>query len=131
MWALSIDYERRDLVERDVREPVCSAADEVLFRVREVGICGTDRELASFRLGHGPEGDSYLIPGHEAVGEVIESGNAASRVRKGSIVVPAVRRPCIPACRSCARHRRDLCVSGRYTERGIFGAHGYFTELAV
>src|SRR5208282_5924990 len=29
------------------------------------------------------------------------------------------------------RGRRDLCISGKYTERGIMGLHGYFTERAV
>ena len=42
-----------------------------------------------------------------------------------------VRRPCQPACVLCAGDRRDLCVSGRYTDRGVIGAHGYLTELAL
>jgi threonine dehydrogenase-like Zn-dependent dehydrogenase len=42
-----------------------------------------------------------------------------------------VRRGCKPPCTSCGRGRRDLCITGKYTERGIVGLHGYFTERAV
>jgi glucose 1-dehydrogenase len=62
---------------------------------------------------------------------VLQVGPAVSSVRVGDIVAPIVRRPCAPPCRWCASERRDLCSTGEYTERGIIGAHGYFTELAV
>lgn len=131
MRALVLDYRKHEIAEKEVPEPVFDGRDEVLYRIREVGICGTDRELASFRFGYGPAGDDYLIPGHEATGVVMKAGPEASGFRPGDIVVPAVRRACSPACESCARRRRDLCLTGNYTERGIFGAHGYFTEQAV
>jgi glucose 1-dehydrogenase len=103
----------------------------VLLRVEEVGVCGTDRELARFQLGHPPEGDENLVIGHEAVGQVVKTASGGTSVREGDWVVPMVRRPCKPPCTSCVAGRRDLCVSGRFTERGIFGAHGYFAEFAV
>lgn len=130
MRAVTLNYDRRILEERDVPEPRIASPTGVLFRVREAGICGTDRELASFRLGYPPSGEEHLIIGHEAVGEVVDAG-AESGFAPGQIVVPTVRRACIPPCRLCAENRRDLCVTGRYTERGIFGAHGYFAELAA
>ena len=69
--------------------------------------------------------------GHECVAEVVRTGPAVTAVSTGDIVVPIVRRPCSPPCNWCATGRRDLCSSGQYRERGIVGAHGYFTELAV
>src|SRR5690348_13942648 len=72
-----------------------------------------------------------MVLGHEAVGQVVAAGSAVSRVRPGDWVAPMVRRPCAPACETCAAGRRDFCMTGRYTDRGIFGAHGYFTEMAV
>src|SRR5688572_30543482 len=115
MRALLIDYDRRELREGEFPEPRRERGDDVLFRVREVGVCGTDRELAAFRFGYGPAGDSFLVPGHEAVGEVVEGGSAFA---PGEIVVPTVRRACTPPCASCARGRRDLCLTGKCTERG-------------
>jgi glucose 1-dehydrogenase len=96
-----------------------------------VGICGTDRELAQFQLGYPPQQGDYLILGHEALGQVLRAGAEVDGVREGDWVVPMVRRACRPPCPSCLAGRRDLCVTGRYTERGIFGEHGYFAELAV
>jgi len=133
MRAVSIDYHHRDLRERPLPEPRITREDHVLFRILETGICGTDRELASFRFGYGPTGDDFLVIGHEALGEVVEVGPAAAALgfQPGDLVAPSVRRACDPACRSCAARKRDLCLTGGYTERGIFGAHGYFTEAAV
>ncbi len=131
MRAVSVDYRKRGLLEREISEPGGPAEGFVLFRVLEVGVCGTDRELAALVFGHGPEGDDFLVLGHEALGEVVEVGAGVEGFAPGDLVVPSVRRACAPACVSCGRGRRDLCLTGKYTERGITGAHGYFTELAV
>ncbi len=131
MRAVGLDYEAHRLLERNVPEPRLSEPSDVLFRVAEVGVCGTDRELAQFRLGAPPEGESFMVVGHEVLGEVIETGAQAGGIRPGNRVVALIRRACSPPCRCCARGRRDLCVTGRYSERGIFRAHGYFAEYAL
>ena len=129
MRAVTVDYNHRDLRERDIAMPALEREGDVLFRVLETGICGTDRELAGFQFGYGPEGTDFLVLGHEALGEVVESSSDAFEA--GDLVVPIVRRACNPPCPMCAIGRRDLCITGGYKERGIFGAHGYFTEFAV
>jgi threonine dehydrogenase-like Zn-dependent dehydrogenase len=131
MRAAGLDYEFQALVEREMPEPRPCAAGEVLLRVREVGVCGTDRELASFSFGFPPAGESFLVLGHEAVAQVVEAGPEVKTLCRGDWVAPMVRRSCSPPCPSCARGRRDLCVSGKALERGIFGLHGYFAEYAV
>ncbi len=131
MRAVTLDYPSRSLARRDVPEPALEHESDVLFRVREVGVCGTDRELALFHFGFPPPGSDYLILGHEAIGEVVAAGPAVQTIRPGDLVAPQIRRACEPACESCARNRRDLCVTGKCPERGIHGAHGYFADLAV
>lgn len=131
MRAAGLDFNRRILTSFEMPEPGALRPGEVRFRVREVGICGTDRELASFAIGFPPRGASRLVLGHEALGQVVDTGTGTDDLKAGDWVVPFVRRPCSPPCRSCARDRRDLCLTGRAPERGIFGAHGYFTEYAV
>jgi threonine dehydrogenase-like Zn-dependent dehydrogenase len=131
MRVAGLDYQQRQVVLRDGPEPRLDGASEVLFRVQESGVCGSDRELAAFRHGYPPPGEDFLILGHEALGQVVETGPAVGGLVRGDWVVPLVRRPCHPPCASCARGRRDLCVSGRYTETGIFGRHGYLREYAV
>jgi len=101
------------------------------MRVHQAGVCGTDRDLARFRYGYPPEGESYLILGHEALGQVVETGSEVRGLARGDWVVPMIRRACAPACASCACGRRDLCLTDGYLERGIFGAHGYFCDWAV
>lgn len=130
MRAIAIDYQCRRVRPLDMPEPSGPGGGEVVFRVHEVGVCGTDRELADFHFGYPPEGETVLVPGHEALGQVTEAGLDAP-FAKGDWVVPMVRRACSPACPSCVRGRRDLCVTGNYRERGIFGLHGYFSEWAL
>jgi threonine dehydrogenase-like Zn-dependent dehydrogenase len=130
MRAVAVNFESHKLEVKQVAEPKRLADDEVLFRVNQVGVCGTDREIAAIRLVLPPPGDSFLTLGHEALGQVIEVGRNAGPLKPGDWVVPMVRRPC-PGCRPCASGRPDLCATGQYLERGIVRLHGYFTELAV
>jgi threonine dehydrogenase-like Zn-dependent dehydrogenase len=131
MRAAGIDYESRRASIRDVEPPRAPGAGEVEFRIREVGVCGTDRELAAFRRGWPPHGQSFLVLGHEAAGQVTATGAGVSGFRAGDWVVPMIRRACPTGCAMCGRRRRDLCLTGQYTERGIFGEHGYLTETAI
>ena len=60
MRAVALDFQQRMLLQREVRPPEIMHGDQVLFRVEEVGVCGTDRELALFHRGYPPEGESFL-----------------------------------------------------------------------
>jgi threonine dehydrogenase-like Zn-dependent dehydrogenase len=131
MKALALNFEARSLEWIEPDPPEFYANRDVLYRVHEVGICGTDRGLASFRLGAPPADETKLVMGHEALGQVLDTGSGVKSLNRGDWVVPTVRRACKPPCSSCARGRRDLCISGKYSERGIFRLHGYFTERAV
>ena len=100
--------------------------------MRDVGVCGTDREICAFDYGTPPEGCPYLVIGHEALGEVVEVGAEVRRVKPGDLVVPMVRRPCPhEGCMACRANRQDFCYTGDFTERGIVGAHGFLTEFIV
>lgn len=119
-----------ELIEQE--EPGITQPDQVKLRILDVGICGTDKEISSFEYGMPPVGSDYLIIGHEALGEVVEVGDAVKHLAPGDLVVPTVRRPCPHAwCRSCREGHQDFCVTGDFTERGIKGAHGYLTEFVV
>ncbi len=128
MRAAGLDFDSRELVERALPDPPPPSGDRVLLRIQEVGVCGTDRELAHFHFGTPPAGERFLALGHEALAQVVEAGPGVKRLAAGDWVVPMVRRPCHPPCAMCARGRRDLCMTDGYVERGIFGLHGYFCE---
>jgi len=116
----------------DHPEPSIAAPTDVKLRILEVGVCGTDKEIAAFEYGVPPDGSDYLVIGHEALAEVVEVGRAVSRVRVGDLVVPRVRYPCrVPDCMACRAEAQDFCYTGEYVERGIKGAHGFMTEHVV
>ncbi len=126
--ALTPGTTRLDLV--DVPEPMVSSPDEVKLRVLRVGICGTDREEASGGRALAPEGRSALVIGHEVFGQVVETGNAVTRVKRGDYAVFTVRRGC-GQCLPCLMNRSDMCLTGKYRERGIWGLDGYQTQFVV
>ena len=98
----------------------------------DVGICGTDKEIASFQYGTPPDGSEYLVIGHESLGEIVEVGPEVSKLKQGDLVVATVRRPCNhPECMACRQGRQDFCYTGDFTERGIKERHGYMTEFVV
>jgi glucose 1-dehydrogenase len=112
-------------------EPGPLSSDQARVRILEVGICGTDREIATYEYGLPPSGSDYLVLGHESLGEVVETGRSVTRLKPGDLVVPSVRRPCRERCAACAAGRQDFCLTGHYRERGILGDHGFLTENIV
>lgn len=118
------------LIEQPRPPPVTGS--QVLLKVLEVGICGTDREIGAFQYGTPPPGSDHLVLGHEALAEVAETGPDVTWVRKGDLVVPTVRRPCPHArCQPCHAERQDFCITGDFRERGIKEAHGFLQEWVV
>jgi threonine dehydrogenase-like Zn-dependent dehydrogenase len=113
-------------------EPQIMRETEAKLRVIEVGVCGTDREIARLEYGTPPAGSDHLIIGHESLAQVVDVGRSVTRVRTGDLVVTTVRRPCPHAsCPACRAGRQDFCFTGDFTERGINGQHGFMTEMVV
>jgi glucose 1-dehydrogenase len=102
----------------------------VLVDVIECGVCGTDRDIVEGRYGRAPVGSDFLILGHENLGLVRQASPDVSGFAPGDLVVATVRRGC-GEDRFCRTNRSDLCETGRFTERGIGGAHGYMADQYV
>jgi threonine dehydrogenase-like Zn-dependent dehydrogenase len=102
-------------------------AGALLIRTLEVGVCGTDREIAAGEFGSAPPGETELILGHELLGEVVEGGEGFA---KGDLVTATVRRSC-GHCHACDEGAPDACDTGDYTERGITALPGFASELVV
>ena len=114
----------------DRPEPDVTSDDEIKLRVLRVGICGTDREEAGGGRSKAPVGQTELVLGHEMLGQVIKIGGAVRRVAVGDFAVFTVRRGC-GKCLPCLMNRPDMCRTGEYSERGIWGLDGYQTEYVV
>ena len=132
MKAIAVAPGSKKLETIDLPRPRLRGPSDVLVRVLDVGVCGTDREICAFEYGTPPAGAKHLVIGHESLGEVVEVGPEVTRVRPGDLVVPMVRRPCdVPECRACRESRQDFCYTGEFRERGIKEAHGFMTELVA
>ncbi len=132
MKAIAVFPGTRQLQIIETEAPRVMRPTDVAVRILEVGVCGTDREICSFEYGQPPLADDHLVLGHESLGEVVEIGEAVTRVAVGDLVVPMVRRPCMHEhCPACTSGRQDFCYTGEFTERGIKGRHGFMTQLIV
>jgi len=116
----------------ELPDPGLPGPTQVRFRVLEVGICGTDREICGFHYGFPPEGAEELVIGHECLGQVDAVGEQVEHLNPGDLVVPVVRLPCSDAgCLPCVEEEQDFCNTGNFLERGIKGAHGFMTEYFI
>ena len=100
---------------------------QVVIRVLEIGVCGTDREISDGLFGVPPEGKETLVLGHELLGVVERDGNGFSR---GDLVTATVRRSC-SRCIACHEGSPDSCLTGDYSERGITRLDGFAREVVA
>lgn len=132
MKAVSVFPSRCEVRLTDEAVPELRGPLDVKLRMLEVGICGTDKEIAACQYGTPPRGRENLVIGHESLGEVVEVGKKVDGLKPGDLVVPMVRRPCQREdCLACRSARQDYCYSGEFVERGIKEAGGFMTEFVV
>jgi 2-desacetyl-2-hydroxyethyl bacteriochlorophyllide A dehydrogenase len=93
---------------------------ETLIKVRYIGICGSDVHLL-----HGKNSSAIypLLPGHEFVGEVVESkGEGSERLKIGDIVAAQELISC-GICEACAKGEDNVCkhlkIIGIHTDGGF------------
>jgi propanol-preferring alcohol dehydrogenase len=111
------------LVERDLPEP-SPGPQEVLIRVHACAVCRTDLHVVDGELPH-PK--VPVVPGHEIVGTVVETGNAATRFKAGDRVgVPWLGWTC-GVCGFCLSGRENLCDRARFTGYQIDGGYAEMT----
>ncbi|MFC6155454.1 zinc-dependent alcohol dehydrogenase family protein [Kribbella jiaozuonensis] len=110
---------------RKVRRPLPEAGPgEVLVKVEACGICRTDLHLSEGDL---PPKHSGVIPGHQAVGTVVDQGTG-DRFTTGDRVGIAWLRGTCGVCEFCRAGNENLCPRSTYTG---WDADGGFAEYAV
>jgi threonine dehydrogenase-like Zn-dependent dehydrogenase len=121
--------ERNSIHMRDMPDPAMKP-DQVAVKMVRVGLCGTDAEINHGVYGKPPDGEEFLILGHENLGVIEDVGRKVKGFKAGDLVVSTVRRPC-GVCQNCKVGENDVCTSGRYTERGIMRRHGFMAQYYV
>src|SRR5262249_54726410 len=96
---------------------------EVLIKVEVCGVCRTDLHVAEGDL---PPHRSPIVPGHEAVGRIVELGPEAKRLKEGDRVGVAWLHASCGSCAYCQRGEENLCTSPRFTG---YDDHGGYAEL--
>jgi L-gulonate 5-dehydrogenase len=98
--------------ERDM--PGITSDDDVLIKVKLVGICGSDMHILH---GKNPFASYPRVWGHEFTGEVASTGAAVKSVAPGDrVVVEPIR--CCGECYACRKGRGNVCSSLR-----VMGVH--------
>jgi propanol-preferring alcohol dehydrogenase len=111
MKAMVLEARSRPLVrsERAIPEP---GPNELLLRVRACGVCRTDLHVVDGDL---VRGKLPIVPGHEVIAEVIETGRGVEAVTPGTRVgVPWLGYTC-GTCDYCIRGQENLCDRARFT----------------
>jgi threonine dehydrogenase-like Zn-dependent dehydrogenase len=114
----------------EVAMPEIKQPDEVLVRMKEVGLDATDLNMVRFNLQDIAEGKNQMILGHEGIGVVEAVGKKVKSLQPGDIVCILVRRGC-GECEPCLNNASDMCLTGRFTERGIHKLDGLLTQYIV
>jgi len=105
----------RKLEIQEVEQPSITRPDDVLVRIRSCGICGSDLHGYTGQTGRRKP---PLIMGHEAAGEVVETGPAVTTLHPGDGV--AIQ-PWV-TCGVC-----PACIDGRHLwcpQRSLMGMNG-------
>jgi threonine dehydrogenase-like Zn-dependent dehydrogenase len=127
MRALTVVPGEKDSAQvLEVDDPRAGQA-ELLVEGLALGVCGTDEEILSGEYGWAAPGKERLVLGHESLGRVLQAAEG-SGFAVGDLVVGVVRRPDPEPCPACARGEFDMCLNGRYTERGIKERDGFGSE---
>ena len=121
MQALMLTAERQ-LEVIGIPIPALERQDDVLVKVRAVGVCGSD--LHGY-LGHTGRRIPPLVMGHEAAGEVVAVGPGVQHLKQGSRVATNTVAAC-GHCRQCVTGNRSLCDQRRILGMTAQGAYAEY-----
>jgi 2-desacetyl-2-hydroxyethyl bacteriochlorophyllide A dehydrogenase len=112
----------------DIEKPV-PQKDEVLIRVKVVGICGTDIHILKGEYFS----DFPLIAGHEFSGEVVEVGEEVTQFQPGDRVTADPNIFC-DKCYFCKINKNNHCLDSHVvgvTQNGAFAEYVAVSEKGI
>ncbi len=99
--------------------------DQILVKIHVCGVCRTDLHVVEGEL---PDIALPLIPGHQAVGTVVQVGSEASEIKEGDRVGIAWLQGTCGRCEFCTTGRENLCLHAKFTGYQVDGG---YAEYAV
>lgn len=123
MKALNL-YGVQDIRFEETPEPVIEKEDDVIIKVKAVGICGSD--ISRFKkLGPYVEGMTF---GHEFAGEVAEIGSGVTGIKVGDRVAACPTYAC-GKCESCRKGEPSQCEKLTVIGARHPGAYAEYVKL--
>lgn len=123
MRAMILDRAGQPLRESDLPMPQ-PQPEQVLLKVKVCGICRTDLHIVDGEL---PKPKLPLVLGHQIVGEIIATGNQATKYSLGTRVgVPWLGRTC-HRCPYCLAGKENLCDRALFTGYDLNGGYAQYT----
>jgi propanol-preferring alcohol dehydrogenase len=111
--------EQNPLSYEDVAVPK-PAAGQVLVRVQVCGVCRTDLHVVEGEL---PPKRSPVIPGHQVVGRIEQTGVGTTQFSKGARVGIAWLHQVDETCEYCRRGEENLCDAPLFTGYSVDGGY--------
>lgn len=124
MAAMVLDRPGESLQLRQVPVPRINADDQLLIRVEACGVCRTDLHIVDGEL---EEPALPLIPGHQIVGKVVETGSSVKGIEIGERVGVPWLGYTDGRCRFCVSGRENLCRSAGFTGYSFDGGYAEYT----
>jgi propanol-preferring alcohol dehydrogenase len=113
-----------ELSEVPVPEP---AKDQILIRVKVCGACHTDLDEAEGRVH---PAKLPVIPGHQVVGVVENTGNAVSRFKTGDRVGVTWLFSSCGRCAFCRSGQENLCEQAKWTGKDANGGYAEYMTIS-
>ncbi len=105
--------EKRKVVIEDIPIPEIKKDTDVLVNIKRVGICGSDiHYYIEGKIGSQVVKDKIIL-GHEASGEVVDTGKEVTRVKKGQKVAIEPGITC-GVCEHCLGGKPNLCPDVKF-----------------
>lgn len=109
----------------DVPDPV-PRNNEILIKISTCGVCHTELDEIE---GRTPPPKLPVILGHQIVGRVEQTGNAAAKFSRGDRVGIAWIHSACGNCRYCRRGSENLCDHFEATGRDVHGGYAQYTTV--
>ena len=123
MKAMVMSAPGQPLVYETVPKPR-PLADQVLIKIIACGVCRTDLHIMDSELA---QPKLPLIPGHEIIGIVEETGSDVVKLNIGDLVGIAWLGYTCGTCRYCLKGEENLCENALFTGYTINGGFAEYT----
>jgi len=118
--ASNIENKPLELVDRGIPKV---DSNQVLIKISKCGLCHTDLHVIEGELRQ----TKYpIIPGHQIVGKVIETGSDVKNLKKGDRVGVAWLYKSCGSCKYCKKGMENLCENALFTGCSVDGGYAEY-----